>query len=75
MSVWADVVGQETAVVTLREAAQQARQLAENFSEGAAADTSLRAMTHAWLITGPPGSGRSNAARAFCSSLAMHTPQ
>ena len=28
-----------------------------------------QAMTHAWLITGPPGSGRSNAARAFAAAL------
>ena len=28
-----------------------------------------RAMTHAWLITGPPGSGRSQAARAFAAAL------
>jgi len=27
------------------------------------------AMTHAWLVTGPPGSGRSNAARAFAAAL------
>jgi DNA polymerase-3 subunit delta' len=27
------------------------------------------AMSHAWLITGPPGSGRSNAARAFAAAL------
>src|SRR3954468_4048505 len=27
------------------------------------------AMSHAWLITGPPGSGRSNAARAFAPAL------
>ncbi|MDR0366869.1 MAG: DNA polymerase III subunit delta' [Bifidobacteriaceae bacterium] len=27
------------------------------------------AMTHAWLITGPPGSGRSVAARAFAAAL------
>ncbi len=26
-------------------------------------------MTHAWLITGPPGSGRSNVARAFAAAL------
>ncbi len=26
-------------------------------------------MTHAWLFTGPPGSGRSNVARAFASAL------
>ena len=28
-----------------------------------------RSMTHAWLFTGPPGSGRSNAARAFAAAL------
>lgn len=27
------------------------------------------AMTHAWLVTGPPGSGRSQAARAFAAAL------
>lgn len=27
------------------------------------------AMTHAWLFTGPPGSGRSGAARAFAAAL------
>jgi len=34
---------------------------------GAAQDPS--AMTHAWLFTGPPGSGRSTAARAFAAAL------
>jgi len=34
-----------------------------------AAAASNRAMTHAWLITGPPGSGRSIAARAFAAAL------
>jgi DNA polymerase III subunit delta' len=33
------------------------------------ASRSTEAMTHAWLITGPPGSGRSNAARAFAAAL------
>ena len=33
----------------------------------AVADAS--AMTHAWLVTGPPGSGRSTAARAFAAAL------
>ena len=28
-----------------------------------------RGMTHAWLFTGPPGSGRSNAAVAFAAAL------
>lgn len=35
--------------------------------QSAATDES--AMTHSWLITGPPGSGRSNAARAFAAAL------
>jgi DNA polymerase-3 subunit delta' len=30
------------------------------------------AMTHAWLLTGPPGSGRSNLAFAFASALLSH---
>lgn len=34
-----------------------------------AAVSDLAAMTHAWLITGPPGSGRSHAARAFAAAL------
>ena len=55
--VWADLVGQDHAVATLRRAV-------------AAANTGqTHAMTHAWLITGPPGSGRSNAARAFAAAL------
>jgi DNA polymerase-3 subunit delta' len=34
-----------------------------------AAVTFPEAMTHAWLFTGPPGSGRSVAARAFAAAL------
>ncbi|MGH3331552.1 MAG: DNA polymerase III subunit delta' [Nocardioidaceae bacterium] len=42
--------------------------------QSAAIDTLRRAvagpgMTHAWLFTGPPGSGRSNAAMAFAAAL------
>ena len=51
--VLADLVGQERAVEMLRRAVAGDR----------------HAMTHAWLITGPPGSGRSNAARAFAAAL------
>lgn len=59
--VWAQLVGQEGTVQALTRAA------------GAAADR-LRGepgegMTHAWLLTGPPGSGRSVAARAFAAAL------
>lgn len=32
------------------------------------------AMTHAWLFTGPPGSGRSNAALAFAAALMCENP-
>lgn len=58
--VWRRLVGQENAIATLREAAQAAR---------AHRDTPRAAMAHAWLITGPPGSGRSVAARAFAAAL------
>jgi DNA polymerase-3 subunit delta' len=52
MSVWEQVVGQDTAVETLSRAVSDPA-----------------AMTHAWLLTGPPGSGRSVAARAFAGAL------
>lgn len=51
--VWAELVGQERSVEVLRRAV----------------GGSAHAMTHAWLVTGPPGSGRSNAARAFAAAL------
>lgn len=51
--VWADLVGQERAVEVLRRAVMGEK----------------NSMTHAWLLTGPPGSGRSNAARAFAAAL------
>ncbi|HLS49383.1 MAG TPA: DNA polymerase III subunit delta' [Actinomycetaceae bacterium] len=63
MSVWDEVVGQPSAVATLAAAARAARDIAEG------GDATAGAMTHAWLITGPPGSGRSVAARAFAAAL------
>ena len=63
MSVWSDLVGQEEAVEVLRAAAAAARREA---ASGTVADA---AMTHAWLFTGPPGSGRSVAARALAAAL------
>lgn len=56
--VWADLIGQERVVATLQRAVA-AQDLGGN----------VRAMSHAWLFTGPPGSGRSNAARAFAAAL------
>jgi len=61
VSVWDDLIGQEPLAHTLREAVAAAR---DRLSGG-----SGRGMTSAWLVTGPPGSGRSNAARAFAAAL------
>jgi len=61
--VFADLVGQDEAVEALRSAARSAARIVT----GATADSS--AMTHAWIFTGPPGSGRSVAARAFAAAL------
>ena len=36
--------------------------------------TTPESMTHAWLITGPPGSGRSNIAFAFAAALLSGNP-
>ena len=49
--VFSELVGQDRAVETLRRAVDGRR----------------HAMTHAWLFVGPPGSGRSNAAKAFAA--------
>ncbi len=64
MSVWVSVVGQDPAVVALQEAARSAAIAIDRD-----APRSAGAMTHAWRFTGPPGSGRSVAARAFAAAL------
>jgi DNA polymerase III subunit delta' len=53
MGVFDELVGQEAAITQIREAAIP--------------DSS--SMTHAWLIVGPAGSGRSTLARAFAETL------
>ncbi len=69
MSVWDDIVGQPTAVEQLEGAARAAaRVLSGSTGELLEADAP-GTMTHAWLLTGPPGSGRSTAARAFVAAL------
>ncbi|QIZ35557.1 DNA polymerase III subunit delta' [Saccharopolyspora sp. ASAGF58] len=67
--VWAEVVGQPDAVQTLFAAVRAAHLLArgEPVPPGS--------MTHAWLFTGPPGSGRSTAARAFAAALQCSDPE
>ena len=61
VSVWDDLTGQEEAVASLRNAAEP--------TDGTGG------MTHSWLITGPPGSGRSNLAYAFAAALVGDGPE
>lgn len=51
--VWDELVGQQKAVAVLQRAVGGGR----------------HSMSHSWLFVGPPGSGRSNAARAFAAAL------
>ncbi|WEV69249.1 DNA polymerase III subunit delta' [Bifidobacterium sp. ESL0775] len=57
MSVWDSIVGQDQVVARLR----------------AVASGDPKAIAQSWLICGPPGSGRSNVARAFAAALESPT--
>src|ERR1700732_1229407 len=61
--VFARLVGQEAVEGELTAAARAAR------GDSAHNASATGAMTHAWLITGPPGSGRSVAAMSFAAAL------
>jgi len=61
VTVWDDLIGQEELVGQLQDSVRAAGE--------ALAGGRTSGMTHAWLFTGPPGSGRSNAARAFAAAL------
>ena len=58
-SVFDDLIDQETIIATLKDAVAASKDSSNNSQE----------MTHSWLFTGPPGSGRSNAAIAFAAAL------
>jgi DNA polymerase-3 subunit delta' len=58
-SVFDDLIDQEVVIATLKDAVADSKDSANNSQE----------MTHSWLFTGPPGSGRSNAAVAFAAAL------
>lgn len=60
MSFFGEIVGQPEAVNVIERAA-----------EGGAEDQ----LAHAWLITGPPGSGRSNLALRFAAALIAQHPE
>lgn len=62
MSIWAEA-SQPAAAAVLRSAAHAAITGAES-----------NEMTHAWLLTGPPGSGRSTLAFAFATALISGDP-
>jgi DNA polymerase-3 subunit delta' len=64
MSVYAELVGQEHVIEILQNAV-----LATRTEDGQATPETNNQMTHAWVFTGPPGSGRSNAAIAFAQGL------
>jgi len=65
--VFSRLVGQDAVEAELVAAAQAARgDSAHSSSSGGAAS---HIMTHAWLVTGPPGSGRSIAALCFAAAL------
>src|SRR6516225_8485074 len=65
--VFTRLVGQRTVEAELIAAARAARGDSAHSSSETAAST--HSMTHAWLITGPPGSGRSVAAVCFAAAL------
>ncbi|MCU1530385.1 MAG: polymerase subunit delta [Frondihabitans sp.] len=60
VGVWDHLTGQSSAI--------------EAFRAAASIDPGNVAMTHSWLITGPPGSGRSNLAYAFAAALLSRGP-
>ena len=62
-SVFELLIDQEHVISILSEAVTAARDV----------DNVSQEMTHAWLFTGPPGSGRSNAALAFAAALVCKT--
>ena len=58
-SVFDDLIDQEAVIATLKDAVAASKDSSNNSQQ----------MTHSWLFTGPPGSGRSNAAIAFAAAL------
>jgi DNA polymerase-3 subunit delta' len=62
-SVFDNLIDQEHVISILQEAVSAASDSTNQSQE----------MTHAWLFTGPPGSGRSNAALAFAAALVCRT--
>ena len=62
--VWTELIGQDEAAARLVRAAEASRRALKG-----ATGPSVNAMTHAWLVTGPPGSGTGLTARSFAAAL------
>ncbi|MEV8530005.1 DNA polymerase III subunit delta' [Streptomyces sp. NPDC052000] len=73
MAVWDDLVGQERVQEQLGAAARDADVLVTAERSGLPRPEASK-MTHAWLFTGPPGSGGPTAARAFAAALQCVSP-
>ncbi|MFF4578253.1 DNA polymerase III subunit delta' [Streptomyces sp. NPDC001389] len=73
MPVWDDLVGQERVRAQLAAAARDADALVTAAAAGEPLPPGSK-MTHAWLFSGPPGSGRATAARAFAAALQCVSP-
>ncbi|OHU98183.1 DNA polymerase III subunit delta', partial [Mycobacterium talmoniae] len=67
--VFTRLVGQESVEAELLAAAWAARSDSSHTRSGGGT------MTHAWLVTGPPGSGRSVAALCFAAALQCTSPE
>ena len=59
MSVFGSLIDQTEVISILKDAVEASRMF----------DNKTQSMTNTWLFTGPPGSGRSNAAIAFAAAL------
>ena len=59
--MWQDLIGQEFSVKALQQAAHDSKE--------ALTGKVMPGFSQAWLLTGPPGSGRSTAARLFAATL------
>ncbi|GAC85324.1 DNA polymerase III subunit delta' [Gordonia paraffinivorans NBRC 108238] len=87
-NVFDRLTGQDAIADELRAAARAARMLAQRLDAGQSdglfvpddeipgvdAGWSRASMTHSWLFTGPPGSGRSVAATCFAAALQCQAP-
>ncbi|WP_308467982.1 DNA polymerase III subunit delta' [Rathayibacter soli] len=80
MAVWDELTGQADAIAVFKAAAAvptvatpatptATRAPGATPAPSAPSTPAPTAMTHSWLITGPPGSGRSNLAFAFATAL------